>query len=521
MLRIILSFIVCFIASTFSFSQTISNVSPNSGTQGTLSLPITITGSGTNFTTATSTLVQIIGNNGSSLQVLSINSVTPTSVSVDIAVPNTAFVGGHTVKVYDQSVGNFISLTNGFTVIANSTPPTLVGTTPEKAAVGQVLPVTISVDNANFSQATDNTMILMQQGTSTVLYPVPGTLVALNGHHLRAMFDFSGSTITSGSVFNSSCWNSLDGSFLDPAAIVITDPSSIAGNILYAGTYSGVVELYQKNTAASPNTYSLVSSSLVSGSNGYQFGNVAQASYLIRSVPVGMTDVVATYYPADISWQTATLLTTSFLPSTSINITPVTSISLPGGTIVNGAIGYGPNGFNKAAAIVLAEGIEVFLRDTDNNWFAQTVTDANGEYSFVGVGTGNYEIVIDIPGYLQTSTYNFSVSSISSDQIGLDFLIDDNMIFTTNLLELDAPQLAKLSLYPNPTNGELNIELPINLENAKLLIFDQMGQVVLEETLNTTNGKLFTTNINHLTSGVYVVRLLDNNNTSESRLIKR
>ena len=239
MLRIILSFTVCFIASSFAFSKTIThmspnsgtqgtlslpititgsgtnfssgtitNVSPNSGTQGTLSLPITITGSGTNFSSATSTLVQVLGNNGSTLQVLSINSVTPTSVSVDIAVSNTAFVGGYTVKVYDQLVGNFISLANGFTVIASS-------------------------------------------------------------------------------------------------------------------------------------------------------------------------------------------------------------------------------------------------------------------------------------------------------------------------LELDAPQLPKLSVYPNPTNGELNIELPNNLENAKLMIFNQMGQLVLEETLNSSIGKLFTTNINHLSSGIYVVRLLGNNNASESRLIKK
>jgi len=208
MLRIILSFTVCFIASSFAFSKTITHVSPNSGTQGTLSLPITITGSGTNFSSATSTLVQVLGNNGSTLQVLSINSVTPTSVSVDIAVSNTAFVGGYTVKVYDQLVGNFISLANGFTVIASS-------------------------------------------------------------------------------------------------------------------------------------------------------------------------------------------------------------------------------------------------------------------------------------------------------------------------LELDAPQLPKLSVYPNPTNGELNIELPNNLENAKLMIFNQMGQLVLEETLNSSIGKLFTTNINHLSSGIYVVRLLGNNNASESRLIKK
>ncbi len=208
MLRIILSFTVCFIASSFAFSKTITHVSPNSGTQGTLSLPITITGSGTNFSGATSTLVQVLGNNGSTLQVLSINSVTPTSVSVDIAVSNTAFVGGYTVKVYDQLVGNFISLANGFTVIASS-------------------------------------------------------------------------------------------------------------------------------------------------------------------------------------------------------------------------------------------------------------------------------------------------------------------------LELDAPQLPKLSVYPNPTNGELNIELPNNLENAKLMIFNQMGQLVLEETLNSSIGKLFTTNINHLSSGIYVVRLLGNNNASESRLIKK
>ncbi|MGJ8661537.1 MAG: T9SS type A sorting domain-containing protein, partial [Bacteroidota bacterium] len=492
------------------------------GERGSYQLPITITGSGTNFSSATSTVVKISQATSTivDLQITSVTSVNPQSVDLNVRIPYNAPLGSYTVSVYDQTTGGMISLPNGFSVLANSQPPVAVKTTPAKVALNQTLPITITVDNSNFSQATDNTIYLTAQGTSTLLSPVAGTIVAPNGTHMRAAFNFSNSLLSIGDVLNSHCGNSFDGMVTDFSSITITAPTTIVGTINYSGSFNGVVELYQENpgtTTASPTTYSLVASSAVS-SNSYSFQGVAEASYYIRAVPINMTDVVATYYAADISWQTATLVTTSGTVSVC-DITPVSSLSLGNGVTVNGTLGYGPNGYNKAQ-IVLAEGVEVFLKDVSNNLFAQTVTDQNGEYSFSGIPNGNYDIVIDLPGFDQVSTYSFAVTGTSSNLSGLDFVIDNGEIFISNFLGIDDLEAAKMVVYPNPTSGELSIQLPNIVTNAKLIVFNTMGQIVHESTPVVNSNKVIKTDVSSLSEGVYIVRLQGDQFSSETRLVK-
>ncbi|MFT6921141.1 MAG: hypothetical protein ACJA1C_000135 [Crocinitomicaceae bacterium] len=521
MIKLLSTAAICLLTS-FLFGQTISGVSPAFGERGTLQLPITISGTGTNFTNATSTVVQLIETGGNAqIEVVTVNSVSPQSVSFELKISNLAPLGNYTIRVYDGLLNDFVDLPNGFTVLSNSQAPVLSGTTPGNASVGQLLPITIIVDDANFDQATNNTIHLSQQGTSSIISAVPGSITVLNGHSIRAMFDFSHFSISAGSIMNSHCGNSFDGYFVDPASIVVTEPTSIAGDINYAGSFGGIVELYQENTNTVPSTYSLVSSSSVTGaSNSYDFPNVAQASYLIRSVPIAVTDVVATYYPSNIAWQNATVVTTDpLVTGLSYDINPVNSLSVPGGVTVNGAIGYGPNGFNKTAVDVVAVGVEVFIKDMDNNLYAQTTTDANGEYSFVGLADGNYEIVIDLPGYNQTNTYTFTVDGTSSNLVGLDFLIDDGVIFTTSLiLNLNPLTASNLDVYPNPTMGDLSIKIPSSLTNGTLEIYNQLGKRVWNEKI--TSNEVFNTNISTLSNGMYIVRIQGDQSISEMKLIK-
>lgn len=519
--KLLTAFSLCFMTS-FLFGQSISNVSPNSGERGTMQLPITISGTGTNFSNATSSLVRIKESGGSILEVLSVISVSTQSVSVNVRIANSAPLGAYTVSVYDSVVGDLVDLSNGFTVLANNTPPALGTTTPGNAAINQILPITISVADAHFDQATDNTIYLTQQGTSTILMPVPGSTVALNGNFLRALFEFADPTIVVGSTFDAHVGNSFDGYFADMAAVVVTGSTAINGNINYAGSYTGVVELYQQNINMFPYSYSLVATSAVDALNDYDFANVAEANYYIRSVPVGMSDVVATYFPSDIAWQTATMVTTDALvPGPAHDITPVTSLSLGGGVTVNGTLGYGPSGFFKMASAVVAEGIEVFLKDVDNVLYAQAETDQNGEYSFVGLPNGNYQIIVDLPGYAQISTYDFTIDGASTDLSGLDFLIDDGEIFKSSFLGVSTLEMEDLEIYPNPTHGILNIKLPSNLTNATLSIHNQLGQKVHEEEVQTGASHIFTTNISGIVSGFYTVKILGDNFVSETKMIKK
>ena len=502
--------------------QSISSVAPNSGERGTFQLPVLISGSNTNFSNATSTLVRFSQGTPTlmELEVTNINSVSPTSVSCDIQIPYSAALGNYTVSVYDQNIGGMLDLPVGFTVLPNSQTVTLVGTTPQNAAINQTLPITISVDNAHFSQATNTSFFLMQQGTNTMLFPVPGSLVALNNSHLKAQFDFTG--YPAGTTFDAYCSNSFDGYFFDDSAVVLTSPTSISGNVDYNGIYDGIVELYQENTNVTPYSYSLVATSTVQA-NLFSFSDVAQANYYLRSVPIGVTNVVATYYPSDVSWTTATEISTiSNSTISAAQITPVSSLWLSGGGTVNGAIGYGPSGFTKSSGtdIVFAEGVEVFLMNTDNTAYAQTTTNAHGVYSFAGVDIGNYKIVIDLPGYAQISSYSFGVTSHTTELTDLDFLIDHGEIFISGFMGLETNVLTNLVVFPNPTTREIYIQLPANSTQSCVSMYNYMGQKVFEQNTSLCPSPIFTTDLSGFEAGVYTIHLQTDQGTFETRLIK-
>ena len=237
MKKILTLFTLFFAVATSA--QNISSVSPNSGNQGSWALPITITGSGTNFSSATSTVVRIKqGTN--TLQILSVNSVTPDNVDLEVNISNSSNLGSYDVEVYDQTQLGFVTLQNGFNVLANNFPPNTLAVTPNLASHNAVnLPVTISTENMNFSQATDNVMYLTQ-GTNTTIYPVVQSTVALNDNYLKSWFTFNNAGLIAGDVLTAHYGNSFDGFFTFPNAITITAPTAINGLIDHPTAVAGI-----------------------------------------------------------------------------------------------------------------------------------------------------------------------------------------------------------------------------------------------------------------------------------------
>ena len=516
MKKILIPIFGCLITQSLN-AQTISGVSPNSAEKGTWSLPVTISGSGTSFSNATSTVVRIKQAN-EELEVLSVNSVTPEEVNIDLRVSNLKPLGSYSVEVYDQNLG-FINLTNGFSVISNSNSPSIIATSPEAGAVNQVLPVTISLQNTHFAQATDNT-IYLTQGTNTIL-PIPGSVVALNDNYIKALFDLNNPNVNIGDVLSSHCGNSFDGFFDDNLSVEITQITTISGVVIYGGVYNGIIELYQKNTGVTPNTYSLIASVAVDGTNAYNFSGVADANYLVRSVPIGMSDVVATYFPNAVDWTDATEIDSD--PALSINkdITPFNSIDLNGTGTVNGSIGYGPYGFTKAS-FVMAEGVEVFLKNTVSNTFAQASTDVNGLYEFDNVPDGNYQIIVNIPGYTQISSYDFVVNATDVDFSDLDFLIDEDEIFKSGFLGVSpSMDVTELDVYPNPTSGELFIQIPEVMSDFNVSIHNQLGQNVFNQDVTNNNTQNYFVDITNVENGVYFVTVQNNSAVYQMKVVKK
>lgn len=75
-----------------------------------------------------------------------------------------------------------------------------------------------------------------------------------------------------------------------------------------------------------------------------------------------------------------------------------------------------------------------------------------------------------------------------------------------------------ISLFPNPNNGTLNIALENkNADKINMSIINNLGEVILENSFNTSTFKVNTT---ELISGVYFVRLIKNNEQEIIKFIK-
>jgi hypothetical protein len=66
-----------------------------------------------------------------------------------------------------------------------------------------------------------------------------------------------------------------------------------------------------------------------------------------------------------------------------------------------------------------------------------------------------------------------------------------------------------ISIYPNPTNGILNISISSELAgNTSIEVYDAIGKLAIKETLS---NDMNTINLSKLEDGIYVFRVINNN----------
>ena len=167
MKQTLLILFLCCWGSLFLHGQSINSVVPNqnpilSGTN----LTVNISGSGTNFTTGSSTYVTATTNNGTLLYgQINQNTVTNTNLDVDF------YIQCNSCGNVDLSVTTLIdgqlNYTNAFTV----TCPQITTVTPNTGSAGQNLSIGISGTNMNFTQGTRTYIYFYNSTTGDYMYP--------------------------------------------------------------------------------------------------------------------------------------------------------------------------------------------------------------------------------------------------------------------------------------------------------------------------------------------------------------
>ncbi len=114
-----------------------------------------------------------------------------------------------------------------------------------------------------------------------------------------------------------------------------------------------------------------------------------------------------------------------------------------------------------------------------------------------------------------TTTYTVNVTNASS--CSSSAVVTVSVSTCTGIDELVANNV---TIYPNPNNGIIHITLTSELsKNSTLEIYDVIGKLIVTEALT---NELNTSNISHLSSGIYSFRVLNNNNIVKfGKLVKQ
>ena len=129
----------------------------------------------------------------------------------------------------------------------------------------------------------------------------------------------------------------------------------------------------------------------------------------------------------------------------------------------------------------------------------------------------------DSTGSAQTSivfrfTYHADESYAEEGALIDNFVVEG----VVNPLSLEENSFTELTIYPNPTNGLLNISSSSSLQDAKISLYDITGRLLSREVnINLINNNSMIINVANLASGNYFITIENDNLKSVKQFIKK
>jgi hypothetical protein len=159
------------------------------------------------------------------------------------------------------------------------------------------------------------------------------------------------------------------------------------------------------------------------------------------------------------------------------------------------------------------------LTSVGNGVWELPVTLEDGEYLFK-FSHDNWAAEESLtPGSSCTITEGeFTNRSLVVSQDTVLSIVCWNSCVSCDLVALEQDELSALTIYPNPSNGEINIQGTTAAEEVTVTITDAQGRIVYT---NVSNGVAMNEQINleNMGSGIYFVRLASNNAQRVERIV--
>lgn len=108
---------------------------------------------------------------------------------------------------------------------------------------------------------------------------------------------------------------------------------------------------------------------------------------------------------------------------------------------------------------------------------------------------------------------------VSSDYENNMYIDDINITTNTSVGIKTNNILDGVSMYPNPSNGNVLITLPKNIEQAQVVVTNILGQTVIQHTLNNVSTSTHFVDLSNLTNGIYSLNIKTNTATYSNKII--
>ncbi|TPG44679.1 T9SS type A sorting domain-containing protein [Flavobacterium pectinovorum] len=182
-----------------------------------------------------------------------------------------------------------------------------------------------------------------------------------------------------------------------------------------------------------------------------------------------------------------------------------------GDTTVTWTVKDKSNNTSTAAQIVTVKGLTATIT---NNAGILTAVESEATYKWLECNSGTF---IAIPNESNVSFTPKKPGSYAVEITKNGCSVTSTCYEVKTLGTKDFDLENSLKLYPNPTKDFVTIEINA-IDNAKLKIFDVSGKFILSKELKTTSN---TINIAHLTSGVYLFEISNDNGKTIKKVIKK
>ena len=145
-----------------------------------------------------------------------------------------------------------------------------------------------------------------------------------------------------------------------------------------------------------------------------------------------------------------------------------------------------------------------WIPSTDADWTTAHVTNITSGY-FTGDFRFKFKFESDYGNNLYLDNINMYQGAPSNELI----------------IGLEELEVADMRLYPNPTDGELNVEFNLNAaQTTQLSILDLTGKQIESHVINGESGRnLALLNVNTLSPGVYFLRINTNGTSNQMRFV--